>query len=323
MKLPFSTAVYEHAARFVNRSPYEVSRNAELLFHAHRLAYLEYRHTPIAVGIDIYNLEAEAYGAKVRVPDDNSIPAISKPLFNSAEEMIKLSPFDPQRDGRIAMVIWVAQHLKQELPEAVVKIPLAGPFSIAFNLLGIMRLCEEVAEKPQIVARMLMRLAENQAVFCKAIVQVGLTPAFFESAAAPPMLSPKQFHELELPALKRIIEIASNYSNQRVPCIMGGNTYPVLDDILSTGTNYLVCNPETDQAAFVKKVALVAPDVKVRVNMRSDIVVSKDRDKIYAEVDRIVQLTRGCSNCILGTGALPYETPIENVRLIREYVERD
>jgi len=323
MKIPFSTAVYEHAARFVNRSPYEVSRDPELLFQAHKLAFLEYRHTPVAVGIDIYNLEAEAYGAKICIPEDNSIPAINEPLFSSALEMLNLPPFDPEKDGRISMVIAAGKRLKNELPDAVVKIPLAGPFSIAFNLLGITRLCEEVGEKPEAVSKMLMRVAENQTVFCKAIAQAGLSPAFFESAAAPPMLSPKQFREIELPALKRIIEIASNYANQRVPCIMGGNTFPVLDDLLSTGTNYLVCNPETDQAAFVKKVAAVAPDVKVRVNMRSDIVISRNKENIYAEIDRIVEMTRGCQNCILGTGALPYETPFENVRLIKEYIGND
>jgi hypothetical protein len=35
-----------------------------LLFQGHRGTYLESRHQAIAVGIDIYNLEAEAYGAK-------------------------------------------------------------------------------------------------------------------------------------------------------------------------------------------------------------------------------------------------------------------
>ena len=320
MKIPFSTAVYEHAARFVNKSPYEVSRNPELLFQGHKLAWLEYRHTPIVVGIDIYNLEAEAYGAKICVPEKNGIPAIHDPLFETAEQVLDLKPFNPERDGRIAMVIAVGKRLAKELPEATVKIPLAGPFSIAFNLLGINKLCEEVAEKPEIVAKMLMRLAENQIPFCEAIVRNGLTPSFFESAAAPPILSPRQFREIELPALKRIIEIASEISGNRVPCIMGGNTYPILDDLLSTGTNYLVCNPETDQKNFVRKVWERNPNVKIRVNMRSDIVVSNSPSMIYQEIDRILEITKGCTNCILGTGALPYETPIENVRLIRDYV---
>lgn len=64
MKTPFTLAVYEHAARFVGRTPAEVSQDPALLFQGHRGAYLEYRHQPIAMGIDIYNLEAEAYGAK-------------------------------------------------------------------------------------------------------------------------------------------------------------------------------------------------------------------------------------------------------------------
>lgn len=320
MKIPFSTAVYEHAARFVGLSPWEVSRDSELLFNAHRLAYLEYRHIPITVGIDIYNLEAEAYGAKVCNPGENSIPAIDEPLFNSAVEALELPPFDPSKDGRISMVISVGKRLARALPEAVVKIPLAGPFSIAFNLIGINKLCEEIATMPEVVGRFLMRLAENQSVFCKAIVEAGLKPAFFESAASPPILSPTQFHQLELPALKRILEMASNYVGEGVPCIMGGNTYPVLGDILSTGTNYLVCNPETDQAAFIKKVWNTNKNVKVRVNMHSDIVARGTAEMIYREIDRILQITAGCDNCILGTGALPYETPVENVRLIREYV---
>ena len=82
MRIPFTPAVYEHAARFVERSPSEVSRDAELLYQAHRGAYLEYHHQPIAVGIDIYNLEAEAYGAKVEQMDGDAIPAVHQPLLS-------------------------------------------------------------------------------------------------------------------------------------------------------------------------------------------------------------------------------------------------
>ena len=47
-------------------------------------------------------------------------------------------------------------------------------------------------------------------------------------------------------------------------------------------------------------------------------VVSLDRREIRREVDRIVGLAAVHSRSILGTGALPYETPPENVRFIRE-----
>lgn len=76
--------------------------------------------------------------------------------------------------------------------------------------------------------------------------------------------------------------IAAEGLGHPVPCILGGNTDPVLDDLLSTGTNHLVCNVETNQAALVEAV------------------------------------TR--ARCVMGTGALPLETPIETIQRIRDHL---
>ena len=167
--MQFAPSVYEHAARVIARSPWEVSRDAALLARGHTEAYRLYEHRPVVVGIDIYNLEAEAYGARVEAPDDDAIPAIHQPLLGSLEEGLSLKPFDPARDGRIAMALSVGQRLKREFPEADVRIPVAGPFSIAFNLRGIGNLCEDAALRPEDTLRMLMRLAENQAPLCRAV----------------------------------------------------------------------------------------------------------------------------------------------------------
>jgi uroporphyrinogen decarboxylase len=321
MKIPFSPSVYEHAAAMIGRSPWDTSRDPELLYAGHRAAYLEYRHSPIVVGIDIYNLEAEAYGSKVRVPGENGIPAIHEALFSNVDEAIGVQPFDPAVDGRIPMVIEVGRTLKADLSGADVRIPVAGPFSIAFNLLGIEKICTELALQPGRTAKFLMRIAENQRGFCEAIVDAGLDVAFFESAAAPPLVSPMLFREIELPALKRAIQVAESIVGHPVPCIMGGNTYPILESILSTGTGYVVCNVETDQEAFVQRTRSSYPDVKVRINMDPGIVACTEPDRICKEVDRIVELAADHPNCLMGTGCLPYETPPANIRLINEYLD--
>jgi uroporphyrinogen decarboxylase len=320
MKIAFTPVVYEHAARFVGRTPWEVSRDAELLFEGHRRAYLEYRHQVICVGIDIYNLEAEAYGAKIEPCEGDAIPAIHQPLLASLEDGLTLKPFDPQRDGRIALLLGAGQRLKREFPEADVRIPVAGPFSIAFNLRGISNLCEDAITRPEETAKLLMRLAENQAVLCRAVAAAGLDVAFFESAAAPPILSPRQFRAVELPALKRIMALAAECVGHPVPCIMGGNTFPILDDLLSTGTGYLACNVETNQTAFVERVGRTHPHVKVRVNLDPGVVACPEPERIYRGIDRVLEIVGGRTNCVMGTGALPLETPPDNIRLIREYV---
>ena len=320
MKIAFTPVVYEHAARFVGRTPWEVSRDADLMFEGHRRAYLEYHHQVIAVGIDIYNLEAEAYGAQVGQCEGDAVPAIHQPLLSSLEEGITLKPFDPNRDGRVAMLLGVGQRLKREFPDAEERIPVAGPFSIAFNLRGISNLCADAIDRPEDTAAMLLRLAANQAVLCRAIAKAGLDVAFFESAAAPPILSPRQFREVELPALKRAMAVAAECIGHPVPCIMGGNTFPILDDILSTGTNYLVCNVETNQAAFVERVARTHPHIKMRVNLDPGVVACPEPERIYRGIDRVLEIVNGRAHCVMGTGAMPFETPLENIRLIEEYV---
>ncbi|MCX7604568.1 MAG: hypothetical protein N2036_10895 [Bryobacteraceae bacterium] len=321
MKIPFHPSVYEHAARWAGCTPWEASRDPEKMFLGHRNAWLAYRHTPIVVGIDIYNLEAEAYGARITVPaGDDSIPAVAEPPFHSLDEVLEIPPFDPARDGRIAMVIGVGTRLRKELPEAEVRIPVAGPFSIAINLLGIARVCESTAERPEDTRRLLMRLAENQAVFLRAVHESGLRPAFFESAAAPPLISPRQFREVELPALRRALEITREITGAASPCILGGDTVKILDDLLSTGTTYVVCNVETDQRRFVDRLCATHPHVQVRINMDPRIVACTDRHAILGEVDRILAIAGGRPNCLMGTGCLPLETPPENIFLIREYL---
>ena len=320
MKIAFTPVVYEHAARFVGRSPWAVSRDPELMFEGHRRAYLEYRHQVIAVGIDIYNLEAEAYGATIENTGEYGIPAVHEPILKSLAEGTALKPYDPERAGRIAMLISVGQRLKREFPEADVRIPVAGPFSIAFNLRGISDLCEDIINEPEDAAKMLMRLAENQAVLCRAIARAGLDVAFFESAASPPILSPRQFHDIELPALRRVLQVSAECIGHPVPCIMGGDTYPIIDDILSTGTNYLVCNIETNQAAFVERVMRTHPHLKLRVNLDPGVVACHDPQRIYRGIDRVLTIAGGNANCVMGTGAMPLETPPENIRLIRDYV---
>ena len=95
---------------------------------------------------------------------------------------------------------------------------------------------------------------------------------------------------------------------------------PRLEDLLSTGTGYVVCNVETDQAAFVRRVAKSHPHVKVRINRHPVVVACGDPQTLYREVDRILSIAAGRPNCLLGTGCLPLETPPENIRLIKDYI---
>jgi len=319
--MELSPSVYEHAAALIGRTPWEVSRDPELLFQAHARGYEVYHQTPIMPGIDIYNLEAEAYGATVENPQGFGIPAIWRPTFSSAADLLGIKPLDPCRDGRIPMAIEVAGRLARTFPEAVVRVPVSGPFSIASNLVGFNQLLLDVATDPEVVGQALMRLVGGQVAFAREIKTRGVDVAFFESAACPPLLSPAMFRRIELPALKAILTGMAEVLGHPVPCIIGGDTTPILDAMLETGTGYVVAPYETDQEAFMKKI-WDRTEIRVRVNSDVEIISRGTWDRIKADADRILRLVHGRPNVCMGTGALPYETPPENVLRLRDYVSQ-
>ena len=319
MKIPLSLSVYEHAARLIGRTPWEVSRDGGLMHKAHREAYLVYEHFPIVMGIDIYNLESEAYGCEVQEPTGNGIPAITCPRFTCLEDALSIQPFDPGRDGRVPMVIGAARALQGEFAEADVRIPVAGPFSIAQNLLGLNELMVAVAERPDDVRAFLFRLVEGQVRFSRAVLDAGLKVAFFESAAAPPLLSPAQFRKVELPPLKQAIQEVARIVQAPVPCIIGGDTAPIIPEMLETGTGFLICPAETDRVAFLDRME-GHPEVMVRVNLDPRLYTWGSREEILADVDRVIALAAGRENILLGTGAIPFETATESLLLIKAYV---
>jgi len=318
--MQFSPSVYEHAARLIDRTPWDVSRDAELLFQGHAAAYRLYEHRPVVVGIDIYNLEPEAYGAGVARPYAAGIPGIGEHPLRDLGALAALPPFDP-RAGRPGMVIEVGRRLRREFPQADVRIPVSGPFSIAANLVGFETLLIGCATEPDRVRAALAHLAEGQAPFARAIAEAGLDVAFFESAAAPPLLSPRQFREIEVPAVRPLLDEVSRIVRHGVPFVMGGDTTPILGAILEMGCGYVCCPMETRQDAFM---ALMAPhpEVMVRVNMDHRIVAGPSWPAIRREADRVVALARTRTKACIGTGALPYETPRENVLRLKAYLAR-
>ncbi|HLP15918.1 MAG TPA: uroporphyrinogen decarboxylase family protein [Bacteroidota bacterium] len=315
----FTPAVYEHAAKLIGKTPWQVSRSAELLTQAHETAFRTYRHTPVVVGIDVYNLEPEAYGARVDEPEGFGIPAIREHPCPSVADVIRLKPLDPNTDGRLPVVIEAASRLKLLLPEADVRIPLSGPFSIASNLIGFDTLLMEVIVDPDATLAALHHLVEHEIAIARAAKAHGLGITLFESAATPPLISPEMFRDVELPALKKLIADCNHAMGVESACIIGGDTAPVLESLLETGVGYVICPSETDQHAFME-IMKQHPDVMVRVNMNPEIISRGNMPEVLAEADRVFAVAGTRKNVCLGTGVLPYETDPDVIHKMTAYI---
>jgi uroporphyrinogen decarboxylase len=315
----FTPAIYEYAARLIGVSPWQASRDCELLVQGHATAYRRYHHSPIVVGIDIYNLEAEAYGATIAEPDGNCIPSIATYPCATVAEIVNLVPLDPATAGRVPMVIEAGRKLKALFPEADIKVPVSGPFSLASNLVGFDHLLMDCVMAPGDVAAALDHLVAGQISFANAIHHAGLGITTFESAATPPLISPDMFRDIVLPVLKQFLDAIANVTGKNIPCIIGGDTSPILEYLMETHPSYVICPSETDQAEFMRKMTLW-PEVMVRVNMDPGVMTGRDANAIRRQVDCVRALASDRANACLGSGVLPYEAEPEAVEIVQEYL---
>jgi uroporphyrinogen decarboxylase len=317
--MDLAPSVYEHAAAVIGETPWRVSRDPELLFQAHAEAFRLYRHSPVVVGIDIYNLETEAYGATIAAPTGNALPSLSAHLCQTCAGIMTLDMFDPRRDGRIPMVIETGKRLAATLADAEIRIPVSGPFSLASNLVGFDCLLCDIIDDPQTVRRALDHLARGQIALAHEIVSQGMEIALFESGATPPLISPEVFAQVELPVLKHVIKEVSSMVGHPVPCIIGGNTLPILDSILETGAGYVICPSETDQASFMRHM-VAYPEVMVRINANPAVFAADSPSAVRQEIERVLRLAGSRQKVCIGTGALPFDAKPDLVLLAKQII---
>ena len=110
-----------------------------------------------------------------------------------------------------------------------------------------------------------------------------------------------------------------NAVNRVIVIGLDGLEPKIVEAMLETGTGYLACPFETDREAFMKKV-WDRTDVRIRVNSDVELISHGSWEQIRADADFILRITAGRPNVCMGTGALPYDTPPENVLKLTEYV---
>jgi len=318
--MKFVPIVYEHAAALIHRRPFDVSRDADLLASAHAEAFRQYHHSPVVAGIDVYNIEAEAYGAQLQDAGGNAIPSIAAPVFTTIEDLLLLRPIDPHKDGRLPLILEAAARLRAQCKETPIAVPLSGPFSIAQHLLGLEELIYAAVADPEAVRDTLLVIARHVGSLIGAIAATGCETIVFESSASPPLVSPGMFRKIEVPALEHIGRVHREVTGKGMALILGGNTLPVLGDMLKTDVGSIICPAEVDGQSFLD-IMSSHPEVEVRINMRPG-VFATSLDDAKSEAARVIGLAQGRVNVCIGSGVLPYDARPDIVLNIKSFIER-
>ncbi len=315
---PFAPAVYEHKAALVGTSPSILARDPRLLEQAMACEAEVYDPDMLTVGVDVYNVEAEALGCPVRFFESNDVPAVERPILVSGGDLGRLRLPDPERSARMPVFLAAGKAVQARLgKEKIIRGALSGPFSIACELVGPAEMAMALIDRPDWVSGLLAFTSEVAKAYGRAFISRGLGIILFDSHAAPPLVSPALYRTIILPAAAAVIGYFRGALGQGlVPYIIGGDTTRLLEDILATGTNNVLCDFKADLERFLDRLA--GSPVLIRANLDPRFLETAPAEKIREKAAELAASGRRHPGFILGTGILSYYLPPEKVRAVRE-----
>ena len=320
-RTPFCPAVYEHKAALIGAKPSEMCRDTDLFERAIIREVEVYEPDMLVVGCDVYNVEAEAAGCRVFYPDSNDVPAVRERILHVGEDLSRLRIPDPQRAGRMPLHLEVGRRIQERLGrERIVRGALSAPFSIACELVGSEPILMAMLDRPDWVGRLLAYCAEITESYGRAFVERGLGVILFDSHASPPMTYPELYRRTILGPTARVIGyFRKELGLTLVPYIMGGDTAVLLEEILETGTNNILCDYKADLSVFIDR--FEKEPVLLRANLDPLFLTARPDKEIRDKVGEVLARGRRHPRFLMGTGILPYDIAPEKVIAVREALE--
>jgi uroporphyrinogen decarboxylase len=297
--------VADHAARVARYSIAEAVTQPDTLARVLYTAWHDYGYDMVMVFTDTV-LEAEAMGAQIVISEDEN------PFLLEPPRVEKLEPADPDKDGRMPVILEATRQLRKLLGEDVPVITsIKGPFSVAAFLCGIERFLENTLERPEEANEFLRVAIDNQVRYAEAVFRAGGIPFIGDPVASGSLIGPTLFRKFALPALVELVDRIHGLGTWTGVHVCG-NTTGMVADICSSGAE--VVSIEIGMAAARSE---AGADKVLMGSIPTTLVLEGPADKVAAAARE--NLEAGGPNIILSTGCdVPRDAPPENVRAIVE-----
>ncbi|MDR3590408.1 MAG: uroporphyrinogen decarboxylase family protein [Negativicutes bacterium] len=320
-RVPFVPTIYEHAAALIGVTPSAMAQDEKLIVRGQLDAYRRYGHDLVAVGIDIYNIEAEALGCEVQYFANNTIPSVERHILGGNKAgLAGLSVPDPESAGRMPLLLEAATAVQREIGQEVpVAAAIVGPFTLAALLRGYEDMVFDLMEDEAYVGRLLDFALEVAATFGEAMVKRGLGVAVNDSWITPPLLSPKYYKSYVLSRHQELIRRLKAAGATSVGLVSGGNTQPIADYLVQTGSSLLMADYGLDLAAYKAKAA--AAGIILRGSIQASLLQTGSDEDIRAQAREVLSIGAPGGRFVLGCGVVPFDTEPRRILLLRELAE--
>ena len=318
-RLPCVPIVGNTAARVIGVRTSEIRGAAALLACAHAVAFRTFRYDVIRVFTDLY-VQAEAMGAKVRVPDDETA-YLHEPAITSSSEVDSLAPADPAKDGCLPAHLEAVSRVVEDLGgEVTVTGAVTGPFTTSSFLVGAENLARLALREPAVVRRLCEVSLETALRWSDAVIDAGALPSITEPMLSSTVVSPRQFLDFGLPYLKRLIGHIHE-RRKSVTLHICGKTRPVWSLMADTGAD---CLSIDNEASLTEAKVAVGNRVRLMGNVPPVAVMFEGSSAQVRQAVRACVRDAGDNprGLVVATGcSLPTETPFENIEAMVRAVD--
>jgi len=310
-RLPCVPIVGNTAARVLGVKVSAFRGNGRLMADAQVAAYRRFGYDVIRIFTDLYT-QAEAMGARVHNPDDETA-YLAEPAIHAADEIAKLRPGDPRRDGNLpAHLEAMTRAFETVGAEVPVTGALTGPFTTASFLIGTENLVRLMLRNPAAVHRLCEVACQGALAYADAILETGCAPSLTDAMCSTTVISPRQFQEFGQPYLKRLVDFIHG-RGRAVTLHICGKTAPIWEAMADTGADCLSIDNAADLAAAKLR---VGARVRLMGNVPpSEIMLQGTPAQIRQAVRTCVrQAADNPKGLIVASGcSLPVETPFANI----------
>jgi uroporphyrinogen decarboxylase len=317
-RLPCVPIIGNTAARVVKRKVSEIRSDGKLLAEAQIAAWKLFGYDVVRVFTDLYVM-AEAMGAKVRVPEDETA-YLEAPALASASELSKLRPANPAKDGLLPAHLEAMKRCADAIgSEVPVNGALTGPFTNASFLVGAETLVRLAMKEPQTVHKLCEISLESALALADAIIDAGCVPSLTDAMSSSTVISPRQFKEFSQPYLKALVD-RIHARGKKVTLHICGKTRPIWEAMADTGADCL----SLDNAADLEEAKLkIGSRVRLMGNVPpSEVLLQGSKADVRAAVRSCVaKAFDNPKGLIVASGcSLATETPFENIRAMLDAV---
>ena|SRR5690554_5663321 len=118
---------------------------------------------------------------------------------------------------------------------------------------------------------------------------------------------------------RELISGLKEYGASSVALISGGDTSPIVAEMVKTGTSLLMCDYNNDRKLFAQ--VCREHDVFLRASVQSRTVAAGTDEEIYREAKVVLDDCADYHKFIMGCGVVGYDTEPERVIKLREMIE--